>query len=597
MENGPPCRRCAERNLSCVLNRSLQTLLDEQSQFKEDIVHDLEAIHASLQQLSDKGILSELPALRSLAHAIPDPPAPDPPEMEMGPSCDNSPKLSPQDEGLAHAPIQSVYYLTKLRALRSDVEARPTTSGEEPINDFIANGQLPLQAAERLFQLYYNRLDHFIYRVGGQYSTLDSLRRSSATLTACICTVAAMHDPASNHLYSICKKEFRKQIAQTMFDGHVDRDCLRALSVGAYWLSDMSWMLSGIAVRRATQINLSAQFRALQSTGPSSTTTTSSSSSSEALDLIRLWYISYVSDSHLSILYGRAPMVRDDVAVQRLDEILALAPLTTEDDKRMVSQVSLLVIVRHIYDLFGPDTSAPIPAIYTTQIATFGRQLDAWLGRWSSALARNASIGDFPARGVLIHFHFAKLYLHSYVFRGVESAAQMPPAFLGSGAAAAEAATSIVELLLGDPDLSDALNGMPSYLLSMTCFACVFLLKLTTAPARELRLVQREVVARLTGQLVGRFRETPVGKWHLVHLMADGLEKLAATLLGEGPEQQAAVNGAGAAGMPGTGLGVVDVLGHGDGQGLGRQTGLLGGTSPFFNFDMDFNYDSLSLLQ
>jgi hypothetical protein len=29
---GPPCKRCAERQLSCVLNKSLQTLIDERSQ-------------------------------------------------------------------------------------------------------------------------------------------------------------------------------------------------------------------------------------------------------------------------------------------------------------------------------------------------------------------------------------------------------------------------------------------------------------------------------------------------------------------------------------------------------------------------------------
>lgn len=29
---GPPCKRCTERNLSCVLNKSLQTLIDERSQ-------------------------------------------------------------------------------------------------------------------------------------------------------------------------------------------------------------------------------------------------------------------------------------------------------------------------------------------------------------------------------------------------------------------------------------------------------------------------------------------------------------------------------------------------------------------------------------
>ncbi|KAJ4039354.1 hypothetical protein NW761_008016 [Fusarium oxysporum] len=32
-ENGPPCRRCAEKGLGCVLGKNLQTILDEKSQY------------------------------------------------------------------------------------------------------------------------------------------------------------------------------------------------------------------------------------------------------------------------------------------------------------------------------------------------------------------------------------------------------------------------------------------------------------------------------------------------------------------------------------------------------------------------------------
>lgn len=34
-DDGPPCKRCTERNLGCVLNKSLQTLIDEKSQYYE----------------------------------------------------------------------------------------------------------------------------------------------------------------------------------------------------------------------------------------------------------------------------------------------------------------------------------------------------------------------------------------------------------------------------------------------------------------------------------------------------------------------------------------------------------------------------------
>lgn len=37
-ESGPPCRRCAERNLGCVLSKSLQTIIDEKSQYAPLVV-------------------------------------------------------------------------------------------------------------------------------------------------------------------------------------------------------------------------------------------------------------------------------------------------------------------------------------------------------------------------------------------------------------------------------------------------------------------------------------------------------------------------------------------------------------------------------
>lgn len=30
-EDGPPCKRCKERNMPCKLNKSLQTLIEEES--------------------------------------------------------------------------------------------------------------------------------------------------------------------------------------------------------------------------------------------------------------------------------------------------------------------------------------------------------------------------------------------------------------------------------------------------------------------------------------------------------------------------------------------------------------------------------------
>lgn len=63
----------------------------------------------------------------------------------------------------------------------------------------------------------------------------------------------------------------------------------------------------------------------------------------------------------------------------------------------------------------------------------------------------------------------------------------------------------------------------------MTAFACVFLLNI--AAKRNDGLVEIMAVEGLTSRLVKQFRSVPVSKWHLIHLMADGLENVAKTLL------------------------------------------------------------------
>jgi hypothetical protein len=72
---------------------------------------------------------------------------------------------------------------------------------------------------------------------------------------------------------------------------------------------------------------------------------------------------------------------------------------------------------------------------------------------------------------------------------------------------------------------------MPTFVHAMVCFACIFLLKQATK--RQDGLVETGLVSDLAARLVAQFRSMKVGKWHLAHMMADGLERSAASLLGD----------------------------------------------------------------
>lgn len=203
--------------------------------------------------------------------------------------------------------------------------------------------------------------------------------------------------------------------------------------------------------------------------------------------------------------------------------------------------------------------------------------------RFNEHLANNAllerydHIGSFPRKGVQLHYHFAKLHLHSHVFRGLSSDSPIPHYFLDCTVAAVSAATSTIEFILTDSDVAAGVVGMPSYLHCMTAFACMFLTKVVTRYGCD--LIELDRVRDLITRLVRQFRALPVGRWHLANLMASGLAKMAETL-DPNREEQARQWAA------------EDVANHNANGTLDQTPNLFGGEASFTGVegDMMFNY-------
>lgn len=125
-----------------------------------------------------------------------------------------------------------------------------------------------------------------------------------------------------------------------------------------------------------------------------------------------------------------------------------------------------------------------------------------------------------------MHLHFSKLHLYSHVFQGDRQSKTpaIPIPLLPYANAAVASATAIISLLLNEPIVQQGLVGMPSYLHSMTAFACMFLIKVAMKYGHP--LIERQEVEDLIRRLVALFRRTETGTWHLVHLMEGGLEKM-----------------------------------------------------------------------
>jgi hypothetical protein len=187
-----------------------------------------------------------------------------------------------EEKLLVTAPMGSLYEVTQLSDIQESTPERHHTSDRD--SDLISRGVVDLQEAEELFYFFDQVLNRYLWDgIALVHKDLTSVRNSSSMLSAVIFTVTALHMPNKERLFDICYTEFAKLASESMLDRHHTLDDLRALCVGAFWLADVSWKLSGYAVRIATERGLHQSYRKATQGSP------------EHQEQARLWYLLYVS--------------------------------------------------------------------------------------------------------------------------------------------------------------------------------------------------------------------------------------------------------------------------------------------------------------
>jgi hypothetical protein len=147
------------------------------------------------------------------------------------------------NDTLIAAPMGSLYEVTKLRNLRSNPHGYFQQSTAAPLEDkdFISSGEIGLNEAEEMFQIFERSLNQYLW--GGivlLHKDLLSVRRSSSLLLAAILTVTALHIPGKSSTFDVCYAEFLDLVSASMMDRYHTLDGIRGLCIGAFWLSDVS---------------------------------------------------------------------------------------------------------------------------------------------------------------------------------------------------------------------------------------------------------------------------------------------------------------------------------------------------------------------
>jgi len=192
-----------------------------------------------------------------------------------------------------------------------------------------------------------------------------------------------------------------------------------------------------------------------------------------------------------------------------------------QDDARLISQVNLWSAQADVYDTFGIDVEKPLTADMIDRIRRFSIRLDEIRAYWTERLAHNRYVGNYPRKGVGLHYHFAKLYLYSLAFRGIgKPGFKAPEVALDIDELANSAllsATAILRAVVQDQEIQNFLNGLPTYFDIMIAFAVVFVLKVSTKFAASVAIDTSEIRS-LVADLVHVLKDV-TSNMHTRHLL------------------------------------------------------------------------------
>ncbi|KAM5349436.1 hypothetical protein ACJ41O_005941 [Fusarium nematophilum] len=374
------------------------------------------------------------------------------------------------DSDLVPLPMNNLYNLTDPNNSQL-IRVNPADANGP---DFISQGVLSVAEAEFLFDHYRCYINPLLWDgILCSHKTLREARQSSSLLVAVVLTVAALHIPNREESLHATYGAFVSLMRGSCLLRCQNLDVIRALCIGAFYLTSLSWALCSRAVRVATEMNLhksSLQF---------------ARGSLDSYERVRLWYVLYVCDHQFALAYGRPPMMHEDAAIRNAEKLLT-SGLSSKGDHGLVAQVKLFRILASGYFMHGCDPDLELKGQDFERLREFNVSVEQWRLEHQSKEAGSARDSSIPPQVNALYYHLARFQLNSVSLRGISAkeASQDTPSLdmdldrQEASNVAILAAVSTARLIVDDNDLQRALIGLPIFTHAMIAVCASFLLKM-----------------------------------------------------------------------------------------------------------------------
>ncbi|KAF8136647.1 fungal-specific transcription factor domain-containing protein, partial [Boletus edulis] len=476
-EQGPPCKRCLTGNHECIFEESNRG--KRSSKKHELLTRSLRKMERTLdtvlRSIGNPSMTSGI--ISRSASPAPSPATqaaqtqallqtPSPPPQQNGPTqtvtFPSSPKLlCLPDNALNPLGLLAEASLANRRAqgITASFTARPADGDSDhrlgvASDNYFRPGPISILPLRRLyierqiqpemlsfvtteevvalFSIYFDHMNMHCHLLDQEFHTPALVCSRSPFLLTSICAIASKFYTHRPELHSRLTELAQKLAFSVPARGYKSLEIVQAYLLLTLWGCgaveryeyDKTWLLLGMAIRMATDLNLHRK------TAVSHDTPEARARDKEVHNRERTWLLCFALDRSTSAQMGKPHSIREDFIIRNVFQWIN-SSIRTPGDRALAAYVELQRIVSRSLDLLYSGTSTPsglqIDCDYLLVIKSFEQQIVAWLHDWTNAhttLSSDEGLKDYVSTIMTFYFHYYSLVIHSF---GLQNAMERSP--------------------------------------------------------------------------------------------------------------------------------------------------------------------------
>ncbi|KAL0946465.1 hypothetical protein HGRIS_012685 [Hohenbuehelia grisea] len=479
-EQGPPCKRCQAGNHECIFEESNRG--KRSSKKHELLTRSLRKMEKTLDTVLRSignptiasGMISRSPSpthqaastTQALLGSSPSPP----PAFSSHGQAPGSPKLhSLPDNALNPLGLLAEASLANRRAQgpsSSSIAARPSASNEPQklgvaSEHYFKPGPMTILPLRRLyierqvqpemlgfvtteevvalFNIFFDHMSMHINLLDRDFHTPSLVCSRSPFLLTTICAIASKFYTAKPELHPKLTELAKKLAFSVPAQGYKSVEIVQAYLMLTLWgcgaveryEQDKTWLLLGMAIRMATDLNLHRKTAVT-----SQNTEEGKARDIEVHNRERTWLLCFCLDRSHSAQMGKPHSIKEDFIIRNSSQWYQ-APTAIPSDSSLVAYVDLQRILSRSLDFLYSSTSSAsglqTDIDYLLVIKTIEAQIDSWKQEWTQK--RLEYTKQLPPRHVdyrasisQFYYNYAMLVVNSF---GLQNALERSPVDMG----------------------------------------------------------------------------------------------------------------------------------------------------------------------